>query len=151
VTNFLDGSSSLQRILDVFRIYAVEPLELLVELQVPLVDVVNIGVRVVAPPPAVLLPLLLLLIHVIPHFLDELWVILVYSVDYSASRRVEGIFSLLLLSLVEFHVRLDLLGEAGVLAEGGLLEGAEPAVGVLLPPLPLPLCQSLPPRPLRCV
>jgi hypothetical protein len=45
--------------------------------------------------------------------------------------------NLLLLGLVEFHVWLVLLGEAGVLAEGCLLEGTESAVGVLLPPLPL--------------
>jgi hypothetical protein len=51
--------------------------------------------------------------------------------------RSQKITNLLLLDLVEFHVWLDLLGEAGVLAEGGLLEGAESAVGVLLPPLPL--------------
>jgi hypothetical protein len=50
---------------------------------------------------------------------------------------VKKITNLLLLGLVEFHVWLDLLGEAGVLAEGCLLEGAESAVGVLLPPLPL--------------
>jgi hypothetical protein len=48
-----------------------QPLELLVELHVPLVDVVDIGVRVVAPPPAVLLPLLLLLVHVVRHFLNR--------------------------------------------------------------------------------
>ena len=54
----LDGGSSLQVLLDLGGVFAVEALRLLVELGVPLVDVVDVGVVVVRPAPAVLGPLL---------------------------------------------------------------------------------------------
>ena len=47
----LDGGAALQVILDVLRVGAVEPLALLVELHVPFVDVVDVGVGVVAAAP----------------------------------------------------------------------------------------------------
>ena len=54
----LDSRASLQVLFDLRRVFAVEPLRLLVELGVPLVDVVDVGVVVVGPASAVLGPLL---------------------------------------------------------------------------------------------
>lgn len=50
----LDSGASLQVLLDLGRVLAVEPLGFLVELGVPLVDVVDVGVVVVGPASAVL-------------------------------------------------------------------------------------------------
>ena len=47
----LDSGAPLQVVLDVLRVGAVEPLALLVELHVPLVDVVDVRVGVVAAAP----------------------------------------------------------------------------------------------------
>ena len=54
----LNSGSPLQVLLDLGGVFAVEALRLLVELGVPLVDVVDVGVVVVRPAPAVLGPLL---------------------------------------------------------------------------------------------
>lgn len=54
----LHSCASLQVLLDLGRVFAVEALCLLVELGVPLVDVVDVGVVVVSPASAVLGPLL---------------------------------------------------------------------------------------------
>ena len=54
----LDGGSSLEVVADVLGVAVVEPLELLVEVLVALVDVVDVRVGVVHAPPAELLPLL---------------------------------------------------------------------------------------------
>ena len=58
-TRFLesDRRSSLEVVLDVLGVVAVEPLQLLVELHVALVDVVDVGVGVVAAAPAELVAL----------------------------------------------------------------------------------------------
>lgn len=54
----LHRRASLQVLLDLGGVFAVETLGLLVELGVPLVDVVDVGVVVVGPASAVLGPLL---------------------------------------------------------------------------------------------
>lgn len=54
----LNSCTSLQVLFDLGRVFAVETLCLLVELGVPLVDVVDVGVVVVGPASAVLGPLL---------------------------------------------------------------------------------------------
>lgn len=54
----LDSCASLQVLFDLCCVFAVEALRLLVELGVPLVDVVNVCVVVVGPASAVLGPLL---------------------------------------------------------------------------------------------
>lgn len=54
----LDSCSSLQVLFDLCCVFAVEPLRLLVELGVPLVNIVDVGVVVVGPASAVLGPLL---------------------------------------------------------------------------------------------
>lgn len=54
----LHSRASLQVLFDLGRVFAVETLRLLVELGVPLVDVVDVGVVVVGPASAVLGPLL---------------------------------------------------------------------------------------------
>lgn len=50
----LHGRAPLQVLFDLCRVFAVEALRLLVELGVPLVDVVDVGVVVVGPASAVL-------------------------------------------------------------------------------------------------
>lgn len=54
----LHSCASLQVLFDLGRVFAVETLRLLVELGVPLVDVVDVGVVVVGPASAVLGPLI---------------------------------------------------------------------------------------------
>lgn len=54
----LHSCASLQVLLDLGRVFAVESLRLLVEFGVPLIDVVDVGVVVVGPASAVLGPLL---------------------------------------------------------------------------------------------
>lgn len=54
----LHSCASLQVLFDLGRVFAVETLCLLVELSVPLVDVIDVGVVVVGPASAVLGPLL---------------------------------------------------------------------------------------------
>lgn len=56
--DLLDGRASLQVLFDLCCVFAVETLRLLVELGVPLVDVVDVCVVVVGPASAVLGPLL---------------------------------------------------------------------------------------------
>lgn len=58
VKNPLHSCASLQVLLDLCCVFAVKTLGLLVELGVPLVDVVDVCVVVVGPAPAVLGPLL---------------------------------------------------------------------------------------------
>ena len=53
LTEILDGRSPLQAVFDVLGVGPVESLQLLVEIHVPLVDVVNVIVWVVAAPPAI--------------------------------------------------------------------------------------------------
>lgn len=58
VTPGLDGCASLQVLLDLCCVFAVETLRLLVELCIPLVDVVDVCVVIVGPASAVLGPFL---------------------------------------------------------------------------------------------
>jgi hypothetical protein len=102
--NLLDRSPPLQVLLDLCSVLPVIPVQLLVEFGVPLVDVVDIGVVVVRPPPRVLVPLGDLVLETLHHVVHSLRPIFVQPVDDDVGPAVERLPVLLLVLLVFLHV-----------------------------------------------
>merc|ERR550519_2385895 len=124
----LDCSTPFQVVLDVLSVLSIEPLTLLVELHVPLVDVINVIVRVVTTPPAKFVSLSFLSLNICCHFVNCLLCVLVYSMHNSSNSCIESFSSLFLVVGIHLHIRLDLCGQPAVLPEGGVLKGGEALV-----------------------
>jgi hypothetical protein len=69
---------------------SIEALQFLVELLVPLVDVVDVGVRIESPAAGVLLPLVDLLLQVVHHSVDRFLGVLMLGHSKRVCIRVES-------------------------------------------------------------
>lgn len=137
--SLLNRRTTLQILFNFLSVSSIEALKLLVEPHVPLVDVVDVVIVVVNPPPRVLLSLGYLLLQVLHHVIDVVLSILVKADVDGASRRVESLFShLLFLLLVPLRVHLDTFAQPVVLTEGCVLIGREANIRVLLTLFSLP-------------
>merc|ERR1719411_1297042 len=89
-------SAPLQVVLDVLSVLSIEPLALLVELHVPLIDVVNVIVGVVTASPAKFVPLGFLSLNIRCHLVDCLLCVLVHPMHNGSNSCIESISSLFL-------------------------------------------------------
>ena len=83
--HMLYSSSSLQVIFDILGVIPVKALQLLIELHIPLIDVVDVGVLAEHPPSGELIPLVHLLVDILGHSADGLFPVLVTAVDQRSS------------------------------------------------------------------